>query len=257
MDNWLKELACPICHRKLSQLKEQVLSCKHCKVEYPVKDNIAYLIPPGTLNDSSYSLEINRYNKIARKGADVYDGLQDTFPIRRAELVREILKDRNIKKFVNVGVGFGDLEKKTTDFEVFSVDPCNEFLKIVKNQNPKIHCINAIAEALPFPENSIGCLVSESTFQSINNRLKFLYEIGRITKPGSLIVINIGYKWHYPRKPQDGFNINIPIERKTLELFLAELGFEVEYKYHNIKRGEWKSKKEDADYLWIIGKKKE
>jgi len=70
-----------------------------------------------------------------------------------------------------------------------------------------------------------------------------------------LIVISIGYLWNYPRKPQDGFNINNPEELKTLRRFLKEIGFEIQIRYRDSNEDAWVDKKSEGDYLWIIGKK--
>ena len=214
-------------------------------------------MPPNILRNYSYALEIERYNRIARSAIEAYSGFEESKPYYRATIIRSILVEHRAQELVNIGPGFGYLEDQMQGFPRVAVDQSEEFLKLVKKRSPDVICVNGIAEALPFCDQSVRCLVSDSTFQSVNNRVKFLYEIARVTAPGALIILSIAYKWDFPRKPQDGFNITLPNELDILKHFISELGFEAEYKYLNLTDEAWKNEREEAEYLWIIGVKQE
>ncbi len=253
------ELACPICHRKLLAVPSYY--CGNCGFQGKKKDGIYYLIPEEALRSSVYQMEIKRYNRVALDIKN-YDGYNESNAKGRAMVMLDLLEKNNVKEYVNLGAGFGDLEKITTHLNVMVVDQSLEFLKIMKSISPKITCINGIAESLPFVDESVSCFIEESTFQSVQDRVKFLYEIGRVVQPGGLIILTIAYRWHYwngSRRPQDGFDILIPREFNTLKFFISELGFECEYKFLNLKSLAWvdiKEPTEEADYLYIIGRKR-
>lgn len=257
--NWLSELACPICHGELViyQVSPELhaMECSHCYVSYYAFKGIAFLMPESLQQDSAYRAEVNRYDEIGIRGAINYHGLSETRPITRVALLRELLRKEGVWEFVDVGSGFGYLEEATLDLNVFAIDISTELIKFVKWHNPTVRCINAAAEALPFPNGSVSCLVCDSAFQSINDRVAFLKEVERVTAPDSSLVLTIAYKWHYPRKPQDGFNILIPDELENLKKAIADMGFEAEFRYLDVDTATWKGRQEDANYLWIVGRK--
>lgn len=215
------------------------------------------LIPPKIFHDPSYTLEMERYNKVAQLGPVAYNGFKRSKPSFRASIIRELIAEKcpqSPDEFVEIGPGFGHLQALMLGFERVAIDQSIGFLRYIKNKMPEVFCINAVAEFLPFPDESVECLVSDSTFQSVNNRIRFLYEIGRVTAPGALAILSIAYKWNYPRKPQDGFNVNHPDEIDILKRFIEELAFDAEYRYMSVENRTWVDSKEDGDYLWIIGR---
>ena len=249
-------LGCPTCHRPMVGF-DYDLVCKCCQWEIPAITGIWDLVPLSLDHDSRYTLEIDRYEKVAAAGPGQYHGLADTNPAWRASMVRDLLFYQEVKQFVNLGPGFGELEAKChNEFEIISMDSCLGFLAHIKKQMPKVHCVRGVAEYLPFQDESVECFVSQSTFQSIVDRVRFLYEVGRVMAPGSLFLLTVAYKWNYPRKPQDGFNILKYDERQTLNLFLDELGFDTRYEIFDSTRMARANTLDEGNYFWIIGTKR-
>lgn len=244
-------LACPLCGNTLDTYR----SCNGCRQRYPTHGDILDLLPPYAQTSPAYTLEMRRYERIAELGPEVYAGYRETKPEFRADTVRAFLEGYGERKFVNIGPGFGALEAVTMGYDGLAIDPCLGFLRYVKERYGT-PCVRGIAEQLPLLSGSVDCLVAESVFQSIVNRERFLYQIGRVCQVGALLVLSIAYRWNYPRRPQNGFNVNLPHERAILLAFLEELGFDVEAQYQNVAEERWVEDKEDGDYLWLVGLKK-
>ena len=262
---WTGNLVCPTCKSKLelgsyekigfSPSLYLLLKCSTCGVQYPIIHEIPVLFDMKILDDPKYTDEIGRYNEISAQGYHKYSGLQDTHPEARAKLVSDILRKESIKEYVNIGPGFGFLEYLTGDIESYAVDEAVGFLVYVHGISSRVKLINAFAEYLPFGNNSIECLVTDSTFQSITDRERFLLEIQRILAPGGLLILSIAYGWNYPRKDQDGYNVN---EESQLKDLFNRVGYldKLEWKFWDSNSESWVKSKEEGNYLWIIGRKR-
>jgi hypothetical protein len=241
-------LACPICKKELGHDHAD-----GCAEKYKSTNGVINMIP-DKLFSTAHQIEAIRYDKIA-DSAEKYDGLAETFPRRRASYILGILKSHGSSGFVNIGPGFGHLERATTGFERCAVDLCYWFLTDIKSDDPSVMCVRGLAEYLPFVSGSVSCLVADSTFQSVVNREMFLYEIARVTDIGSLLILSIAYTWNYPRRPQNGFNVNCVDGLSMLKKFIQELGFDVSYKYIDMATSLEVRDRFKGDYLWIVGQK--
>jgi SAM-dependent methyltransferase len=245
------ELACPECHTRLDQ------QLNDCCIVYRGRMGAAIpdLTPRGFLNDPAYLFEGLRYEAIAEAGPGNYAGYAESKPKSRAFIMRGLLEEAGISEFVNIGPGFGALEDATAESDRMAIDPCKAFLLRIKWRCPGVRCVRGIAEQLPLATGSVPCLVADSVFQSIIDRERFLYEIGRVCAPeGARLFLTIGYAWNYPRRPQNGFNVNRPDEQEILYRFLEELGFDIEPRYLDLARG-WVDCQDEGQYLYIIGKR--
>lgn len=244
------ELACPECYTSLRYGKWPGDCCACYKLE--LEKEIPDLIPVSLWRDSAYQFEIARYDAIAGAGPENYAGYADSMPVYRAQVMRPLLEEAGVTEFVNIGPGFGALESATGGYRRTAIDPCLPFLEYVRERYPDVQCVRGVAERLPLATGSVPCLVADSVFQSIVNREKFLYEIGRVCAPNARLFLTIACAWNYPRRPQNGFNVNREDERDVLERFLQELGFMVGFHYLNLEKQDWN---ERGDYLYILGKK--
>ena len=241
-------LACPVCHGS---------GCSFCTtllIEL-CKDNLPDLIPPSILRDPRHAFEIGRYDAIEKAGLESYADYAPTKPKFRAALMAGILEDYNVQEYVNIGPGFGFLEVETPGMDRWALDHSLGFLNATRERAPGTRCVRAVAELLPIATESVPCLVSDSTFQTMVDREAFLCEAARVCVLGALLVLTIAYRVHYPRKPQGGFNVLHSDGRDMLRHYLNDLGFDVAVEYLNTKSGLWSQDIKDADYMYIMGNK--
>ena len=257
----MMRLACPVCFGELVQTM-QVDYCDSCLLSYEWLDlgsGIHNLVPHNLmwdLTNSAYTAEMTRYDKVTDIGPDLYGGYKASKPQLRAKLMRGLLLTHVIKEYINVGPGFGELETACGDLDRTVVDYSKGFLRYVRELSPLITCVRGLAERLPLVTESVGCLVADSVFQSVINRELFLYELARVTAPNALVVLTIAYEWNYPRRPQNGFNIDNPDELDVLKRFLDELGFDIALEWYNLNTEAWAVDKARGDILYIIGRKR-
>lgn len=246
------ELACPECFTSFESGRWPHDCCATYKMG--LDGDFPDLVPHKFLNDAAYLFEVARYEAIAQAGPEDYAGYANSKPEERALIMRGLLEEAGVKEFVNVGPGFGALEDITDGFERIAVDPCLCFLCRIKERHPDVRCVRGVAERLPLTTGTVLCLVADSVFQSIVDRERFLYEIGRACSPDAKLFLTIAYAWNYPRRPQNGFNVNRPDELQILLRFLEELGFTVRTRYLDLETG-WVGGKDEGQYLYIMGER--
>lgn len=251
------KLACPVCHGKFLDGLRDAVQCEECSLIYPVMNGTYNLVPPGILNDSRFQFELERYDQIAVAGLRAYPGYLATRPKERAELIADLLRAHQVKEFVEVGPGFGSLLDRTRGLKRTAVELSTAFLThlAVRLGEPDMCLVKGVAEYLPLASGTVPCLVMDGTFQSIVDRERFLYEVSRICAPGAMFVFTVAYGHNYPRRPQNGFNVNRPDELETLRHFLEELGFDMEFRYRDLGAGKWVQIKDEGDYLYMVGRK--
>jgi len=230
-------LTCPVCHGE---------GCSFCLTfRAELNRNIPDLIPPDIRRDPRHAFEIMRYEAIEKAGPEEYAGYGPTRPRRRAKIMADLLRENDVKEFVNIGPGFGFLEEEMRGG--LALDHCRGFLDIVRRN---ARCIQAVAERLPLA--SAPCVVCDSTFQTLVDREAFLCEAARVCE---LLIFTIGFRANYPRKPQGGFNVLRSDERRTLYHYLGELGFGIEVRFLHLESLRWVDAMDDADYMYVTGKK--
>jgi len=240
-------LRCPTCGGKL-KFKENGLQCSKCNEFTQIIDGIPLFKKPPS-NKKEYLFEMNRYNNIALKPPETYYGFDDSYPNERINILKPYLKDKIL--YLNVGQGFGQLEKSMPYKSKICLDQCIEFLKYCQKQNiPNIRYVMGFGERTPFNENYFPAVVSDSVFQTLVDQREFLVEQARILKPKGIFLLTITYKWNYPRKPQD-FYAKQP---DLLIHFLDELGIKAKAIYRNLSQNKI-TDYENGDFLLIAGVK--
>lgn len=246
----MTHIICPVCHNSSCHNQDD---CTFCPTFHRAmgEANIPDLIPPDIYRDPRHAFEIGRYEAIEEAGLEDYAHYAPTRPRYRARLMADLLRENKVAEYVDVGPGFGFLEEETPDMERWALDHSLGFLNATRKRAPGTHCVRAVAERLPVA--NVPCLVSDSTFQTLVDREAFLCEAARACE---LLVLTVGFRANYPRKPQGGFNVLRDDERATLSCYLGELGFETEWWLWNVEKG-WRAQTMDeADYLYIIGRKR-
>ena len=203
-----------------------------------------------SLSKREYAFEMNRYANIALKPPETYDGLDESYPQTRTEIMKGYLD--NTPFYLNIGQGFGQLEKAMGVKPKICLDQCIEFLQYCQTQNiPNTRYVMAFGERMPFAKDYFPAVVSDSVFQTVVDQREFLIENARVLKPGGDFLLGITYKWNYPRKPQD-----FPADNPLLLLrFLDELGISCDYNYFDLEDVDHTETYEDGDYLLIVGMK--
>lgn len=254
MESWLLKLACPDCHIQFAWdgLQRGELRCALCHTFFgtTVSDPLR-LIPNTVLNDSRYWAEGSRYQEISGIPPEEYTGYEESNPTFRAQLIESQLRRGAINSYLNIGPGPGLLEERMGGMEIWALDVSEGFLQLVKERAPYVRRVRGVAEYLPFTNNALECVVSQSTFQSVVDRERMLYEAARVLRPMGTFIFNIAYRWNYPSKPQGGFNILVDHERGTLFRFLRRLGFCAKSGVWNVRRERKVSTMDEGDYLWI------
>lgn len=249
---WLALLACPDCHVGFarSELHEGRFYCSRCGVGFGSTDFPLPLRPNGVRGDSRYWFEDRRYQRVAEIGPEDYRGYVESRPSFRAEHVISLMEEFKPTLALNVGPGFGEIEARW-EGPIFSLDPNLAFLEKTALRNPLARPIHGVAEYLPFRDAVLDCLMADCVFQSVVDRERFLYEATRALRLGGLMLLGIAYRWNYPSRFQQGFNVLRADEERGLYLFLKRLGFEVAAEYWDLENLVRTYPKEDGDYLWI------
>jgi len=194
--------------------------------------------------------EKERYTNIASKTPEEYDGLADTqVKLRMSKMVELILQHE--EPSLNIGVGFGQLETMLPkERKKMVLDICPKFFERLRHI-PNLELHEGIAEAMPFPNDSIPTITSQSTFQVLTDQRAFLRELGRVLKPDGWFAITIEYKWNYARKPQL-FYVD---EIDELKAFIKPLRLDITETKILSENGEWVDSLDKGFSLWILGTK--
>lgn len=245
---WLDFLACPRCNGELVQVTEG-LYCVNCINDpwmWHISEDIARLLEfPSEKRE--YRFEVERYNRIARQLPKDYSGHDESKPEVRAQIIKELIGNQPL--YLNIGPGFGHLEKQMCAATKVCLDQSIEFLRLLDRfLYPNIWFVNAFAERMPFKTEFFPCVVSDSVWTVAVDQKEYFIENARVLKPGGTFIAAINYRWNYPRKPQ-----MFPVDDPSLLLhFLDELGVKAQAEYYDLESGQ-PCKYEKGQYQVIMG----
>jgi ubiquinone/menaquinone biosynthesis C-methylase UbiE len=226
-------IACPICY------SEALDGCSLCR---PQRWKVIPDLVPG--NDPLARAEAARYDRLAR-GAE-YKGHAETNPEGRARMVKGLLEEHEIDAFTELGPGFGDLLAETAGMERVAVDLSLAMLEGIKERIPDVRCVRGVADRLPLVWTP--ALVADGVFQTFPRKEEFLCEVARVA---DLLVMSVGFRHNYPRRPQQGFDVRKLGERTVLVRFLEELGFNVTFRWLDSAAERWVPFPSVADFLYL------
>jgi len=234
-------VACPACR------SETLDGCPLCRPER--WRDIPDLVPSGA--DPLAMAEMARYDRIARKPQAEYRGHGATNPEGRARAVKGLLEERGIDAFTELGPGFGELIAATAGMERVAVDLSLGMLSRIRELWPDVRCVRGVAHALPLARTP--ALVADGVLQTLPYIEAFLCEAARVA---DLLILSVGFRCNYPRRPQQGFDVRKPDELAALVRFLEELGFGVESRWLNAGTGKWVPDMVFADFLYLVATKR-
>ena len=249
-EDWMTiVLKCPECFQPLRFIERKAaLECNACNRTFPIRGGIP-TFENVRLFKREYLFEMNRYGNIALNPPETYDGLDESYPEARTQLFKAWLDD--VPFYLNIGQGFGQLEKAMDAKPKICLDQCIEFLKYCEDQEiPNTRYIMGFGERMPFAKDYFPAVVSDSVFQTLVDQREFLLENARVLEPGGLFLLAVTYRWNYPRKPQD-FPADNP---ELLRLFLEELGITTTSTYLDLKENK-STTYEEGNYLLVVGRK--
>lgn len=107
---------------------------------------------------------------------------------------------------IGCGTGLGLLELAPRVDQLWGIDPSADSLKRAKVRAPSAALAVAIAEHLPFPDNTFDCVVSSLVFCSVKDPQRGLAEIRRVLAPGGrlLMLEHVQAKGRVAAKVLDG-----------------------------------------------------
>lgn len=105
-----------------------------------------------------------------------------------------LLPKRNDLKLLDIATGTGEqissfLQKGILFDSIIGIDPSQEMLKIARKKLPQVSFECCFAESLPFSDQTFDVCTISFGIRNVQDRLKALSEIYRVTKPSGCCVI--------------------------------------------------------------------
>ncbi len=198
-DNFIKILVCPKCKTDTLSYQREVAVCSSCSSVYPVRNSAFYFTSQNDDIIKKYDKEagqfINRLKALIKKwpflfvfltyaiGNISYLGQKPKNTIKK--LYGEYSKDKII---INIGSGITRVHPDVVNLDIFPF----------KNVD-----IVADATSLPFKDNSVDMLISESTIEHTPNMERVIKEMRRVVKPGGFVYVSIPFLVPFHASPND------------------------------------------------------
>ena len=121
---------------------------------------------------------------------DIYDRVLEALP-----------EDRDLS-ILDVGAGEEDFSRKLKDAGYDQVEACDYVEEGFCCPDIPFDQAN-LYEALPYPDDHLGCVVSVEVIEHLENHLAFLRELVRVTRPGGKLIIttpnvmSLSSRWHF------------------------------------------------------------
>jgi SAM-dependent methyltransferase len=123
--------------------------------------------------------------------ADAYDRFMGRFSEPLAAQFAELAQVHPGQRALDVGCGPGALTAQLVDRlgagAVSSVDPSAPFVAAVRARFPQVDVRAAVAERLPFPDNSFDLALAQLVVHFMADPVTGLSEMARVTRPGGLV----------------------------------------------------------------------
>ena len=123
--------------------------------------------------------------------ADAYDRFMGRFSEPLAARFAELAQVQAGQRALDVGCGPGGLTAQLVDRlgadNVSAVDPSASFVAAVRARLPGVDVRSAVAERLPFPDDSFDLALAQLVVHFMADPVSGLSEMARVTRPGGLV----------------------------------------------------------------------
>ncbi len=236
------EICCPSCHGDLvgKEQQDSLITCCACRKEFPVIQGIPDLrVFPDPYIDFDQDRQkgekvASRFHELDFQGLiEYYYSLTSVVPPEHARLYSrglmagqaraettfhnwtKLLDEKDTREFQNVPaleIGCGTAPFLVVASRAFSkiigIDIAFRWLilgkKRLEEAGVHVPLICACAEALPFPRETFGVVVSESTIEHLRDQPSALSEVGRVLTPQGLLCITTPNKLSLGPDPHAG-----------------------------------------------------
>lgn len=194
-----KALRCPRCQTGTLSHARDTLLCDACSTTYPIIDSAFRFTSQSDDIVKKYDNEagrfINRFKALIKKWPSLFVFL--TYAVGNISYLGQKPKKtigqlygKNAKDniIVNVGSGISRVHPDVINLDIFPF----------KNVD-----IVADAAVLPFKDNSVDMLISESTIEHTPNPEQVIQEMRRVVKPGGFVYISIPFLFPFHASPND------------------------------------------------------
>ncbi len=183
----------------MKTLQEKLLPILRSSVTYSLKEGVFYFTSTDESIIKRYESEagqfVNRLKSLVKKWPALFVfltyavGSVSFFGQRPKKTIEKLYGERTRDKIiVNVGSGITTLHPEVINLDIFPF----------KN----VHIV-ADASTLPFKDNSVDMLISESTIEHTPDAEKVMREMRRVVKPGGFVYISIPFIMPFHASPND------------------------------------------------------
>ena len=197
--NVQRALHCPACKQGPLTLRGSEFACGGCPARYPILNGKLCFTKHADKDMRQYEMEattfVNRLKKLVKEWPAVFVFL--TYAIGSVSFLGQ--KPRKTieklygakageKLIVNVGSGITKVHPAVINLDIFPF----------RNVD-----IVADAAALPFRDNSLDMLISESTLEHTLHAEEAMREMRRVVRPGGFVYISIPFVMPFHASPND------------------------------------------------------
>jgi len=201
----LEIMCCPICYSSLSlsnKLENKTivkgdLHCSTCDRKYPIRDGIVHFLDPQDLSGSNQHFA-RQYDRLA-PFYSIFSKLA-FLPFGGERKAREEILERlgqNDGRLLEISIGNGAnlpfLIKSSPDSEIFGIDisigMLSQCSKLVARHNWPVDLFSAMAEALPFRDETFDNVLHIGGINFFSDRKRAIEEMIRIARPGGKIIV--------------------------------------------------------------------
>jgi SAM-dependent methyltransferase len=183
---WESVLACPRCHGEFDR-EPQTFRCVACQSSYEVSDGIPILLDERPSN-FDYQDEVGTKRPSPPERFDLWKALKATDPVKNAGK-QESPEGRAVRScpwLLEIGCGWGSGKRYGVSSTWVGLDLSLGKIRSVRENNASFAGLVATAEAIPFRDGSVPCVLTVAMLEHLDNPERAIAEVDRILAPGGL-----------------------------------------------------------------------